>query len=67
MKAAIIIDNWKLPIFDRHLKQSGYSYESTPNLTKNTMVISVQTENQRALGIVVKAANTEAAHTGPSE
>jgi hypothetical protein len=25
-KAGIAIDDWKLPIFDRHLTQAGYSY-----------------------------------------
>ena len=27
-KAAITIDNWKLPIFERHLQQAGYVFEN---------------------------------------
>lgn len=63
-KAAIVIDGWKLSIFERHLTQVGYSYEKGPGITADTLLITVKTENIEALGIVVKAANTEAAKTG---
>ena len=64
LKAAIVIDDWKLPIFERHLAQAGYAYEKGPGLTANTLLLTVKTENVEALGVVVKAANTEAAMTG---
>lgn len=64
MKAAIAIDNWKLPIFSRHLVEGGYSYEQGPGLTKGTMFLHVQTDNGQALAQVVLAANKEAAKTG---
>jgi hypothetical protein len=63
-KVGIAIDDWKLPIFDRHLKQSGYSFVNAGLLCKGTLVLTVQTENLEALGVVVKAANDEAARTG---
>lgn len=63
-KAAIAIDSWKLPIFERHLKQSGYAYEQGKGLTQDTMFLYVDTENVVALETVVRAANTEAAKTG---
>lgn len=63
-KAAVAIDNWKLPIFERHLQQAGYSFERVDGLTKDAMILTVTTENLVALGEVVKAANTEAARTG---
>jgi hypothetical protein len=63
-KAAIAIDNWKFPIFERHLQQAGYSFVRADGLTADAMVLSVTTENLVALGEVVKAANTEAARTG---
>ncbi len=63
MKAGIAIDNWKLPIFERHLKQSGYTFTSMP-FVEETQVLHVQTDNLEALAEVVKAANTEAAMTG---
>ena len=63
-KAAVAIDNWKLPIFERHLQQAGYSFERTDGLTADAMILTVTTENLVALGEVVKAANTEATRTG---
>lgn len=66
-KAGIAIDNWKLPIFERHLKQAGYLFKAVKGLTKDAMVLTVDTENLVALGEVVKAANTEAAQTGATQ
>lgn len=64
MKAAIAIDDWKLPIFERHLSQAGYTFKNVGNLTADTLVLHVETPNMVALGEVVKAANAEAARTG---
>lgn len=41
-KAGIVIDNWKLPIFERHLKNAGYAYKWTPGFTEDTGVLSVE-------------------------
>lgn len=64
LKAAIAIDEWKLPIFERHLAQSGYVYKKGPGVTLDTLFLTVETENMQALEIVVRAANAEAAQTG---
>lgn len=63
-KVAIVIDNWKLPIFTRRLQHSGYSFDQIGGLTPDSMVLRVDTENVVSLGEVVKAANTECAKTG---
>ena len=63
-KAGIVIDSWKLPIFERHLSQDGYTYEQGPGVTPDTLSLFVHTENLKALEIVVRAANTEAKRTG---
>lgn len=63
-KAGIVIDAWKLSIFERHLKQSGYTFENTGSLGSDTLLLRVDTTNVEALAIVIKAANTEAAKTG---
>lgn len=63
-KVAVVIDNWKFPIFERHLQQAGYQFDRADGLTPSSMILSVSTTNLQALGIVVKAANTEAAKTG---
>lgn len=63
-QAGIVVDNWKLPIFERHLTGSGYSFKGAGDLTKDVTVLTVVTDNLEALAGVVKAANTEAAQTG---
>lgn len=60
MKAAVCIDDWKLPIFERHLSNSGYSFEQHPGLTDDTLTLAVTTDDAKALEKVVRAANTEA-------
>ena len=64
MKAAIAITSWKLPIFERHLKQSGYEFKNAGPFADGCLILSVETENVEALAGVVDAANTEAAMTG---
>lgn len=61
MKAGIAIDDWKLPIFNQHLVDAGYRYESGPGLTGDTLLLTVETDDAKALEAVVRAANTEAA------
>jgi hypothetical protein len=63
VKAGIAIDAWKLPIFERHLQQAGYSFENKGAFTDDTLILHVITDNQTALATVVKAANDEAART----
>ena len=63
MKAAIAIDDWKLPIFERHLNQAGYAFDNVGRFTASTLILQVSTDNPDALAIVVKAANDEAAMT----
>lgn len=63
-KAGIVIDPWKLPIFDRHLTQSGYTFENAGLLHKDGLLLRVDTQNVQALAEILKAANTEAAMTG---
>lgn len=61
MKVGIAIDDWKLPIFERHLLQAGHVYEKRPGVTKDTLLLTVETDDARALETVVRAANAEAA------
>ena len=63
LKAAIAIDAWKLPIFERRLKQAGYTFTNRGGLTADTLVLTVDTENMGALAAVVYAANNEAARS----
>lgn len=64
MRAAIAIESWKLAIFNRHLTQAGYTYEIDAGPTEDSIFLTVETENRRALTGVVQAANNEAACVG---
>lgn len=63
-KAGIVIDPWKRPIFERHLTQAGYTFETPRELHKDALLIRIDTQNVEALGEVLKAAAREAARTG---
>lgn len=63
MKAGIVIDAWKLPIFQRHLSDAMYQFEQHPGLTADTLTLTVITDSAADLEVVVRAANTEAAET----
>lgn len=64
-KAAIALDTWKLSIFERHLKQGGYSWTNVGELTPGALILTVETESLAALFVVVQAALREAEAEGP--
>ena len=55
----IAIDDWKLPVFKRHLDRAGYAYTEHPGLPKNTLLLKVKTEFVSDLQPVVEAAQKE--------
>jgi hypothetical protein len=59
-KAGIVIDEWKLPIFERRLREAGYTFDTGPGLMKATLLLTVHTDNLIALDTVVRAAVNEA-------
>jgi hypothetical protein len=63
MITGIAIDDWKFSIFERHLSAAGYDYTISKGLTKNTLLLKIKTKNAKALEVVVRAANEEAART----
>lgn len=65
MKAGIVIDRWKLPIFTRHLKEAGFSYEEVGGLTADSLVLTVETDDRPKLQRVVVAATVECNRTRP--
>lgn len=64
MKAGIILDNWKQSIFERRLKEAGYSWTISQGFTEDGMVITIETPNVIALGEVIKACEEECEMTG---
>lgn len=61
--AGVVIDEWKLPIFERHLNRAGYAFKNAGTMA-GSLVLRVDTTNLVALAEVVRAANEEAAQTG---
>lgn len=57
----VAIDNWKLPIFKRHLDAGGFQYTEHPGLNKDAMVLKVMTETISKLQPVIEAAQKECA------
>ncbi len=47
--AGVAIDDWKLSIFERHLRGAGYAYTRHPGLSAGTLTLKVKTENLEAL------------------
>lgn len=60
MIAGIAIDDWKLFIFEEHLSKAGYIFTKHEGVTKDTLLLKVDTNDLKALGTVVRAANDEA-------
>jgi len=44
-KAGIVINDWKLPIFERHLMQSGYVFKKRGHACAGLLVLQVDTTN----------------------
>jgi hypothetical protein len=63
-KAGIVIDPWKLAIFERHLKQAGYTYVNAGLIHKDGLVLRVDTINLEALNGVLQSAQHECKMTG---
>lgn len=64
--AGVFIDAWKLTIFERTLRESGYTWTQHPGLAPKTLLLKVATDNMQALAQVILRANQEAARTGPA-
>lgn len=60
-KAAVCLDDWKLPVFRRHLDAAGYQYEEAVSFTPGTSILQVHYEWVSKLQTVLEAAGRECA------
>ena len=58
-KAGVAIDNWKLPIFEKLLKDNGYTFD-TKKLTEDTLLLTVENDSLNRLSSVLREAQLEA-------
>ena len=61
MRAGIVVDDWKLPVFRKRLTEAGYHYEDGGAARVNTTLLTVETQNVFALKEVLDACQRECA------
>lgn len=59
--AGVGIDDWKLPIFKKHLDAAGYKYEEPVQFTSRTLILQVHYEWVHELQPIIEAAQRECA------
>jgi hypothetical protein len=59
--AAVVLDDWKLPVFKRHLDAAGYKYEEPVPFTEGTLTLKVRYEWVHELQPIIEAAQRESA------
>lgn len=59
--AGVGMDDWKLPIFRKHLDAAGYRYEEPKRLTQGTLILKVYYERAHDLIPIIEAAQRECA------
>lgn len=66
MKAGVAVDKWKVPVFKRHLDQSGFVYTEHPGVTRDTAMLKVVVAADRmsVLHTVIRNAQHECRANG---
>lgn len=64
MKIGIAIDRYKLPVFNKHLTDDGYTYTTGDGVTADTMMLYVEADSVAGLEGTIRAANKEASRGG---
>lgn len=57
--AGIGLDNWKIPVFKRHLSEAGYHFDEPVAFTSTTSVMKVYCDWLAKLQPVINAAERE--------
>ena len=60
VKAAIVLNDWKLPIFKRGLDKEGYQYTKHRGPTPDTLVLKIETDDLERLKPIVEKMNQDA-------
>lgn len=61
MRAGVICDDWKLPVFRRRLKEAGFEYEDGGAPIPNCTNLIVVTDNPVKLAAVIAECQAECA------
>lgn len=60
IKAGIVIDDWKLNIFEHRLSKSGFEFKQTSGPAGGLITLTIETSEINKLHNAVKMANREA-------
>ena len=63
MKAAIVIDDWKLPIFKKTLDAEGYKFKQFSGPIKGGITLQVEIDDISKFRPIVERMNAEAARS----
>ncbi len=64
MKAGIVVDNWKLPVFRKRLTEAGFHYTRAGGLTHDTTMLTVQCSDIPKLKKVLERCQAECRKKG---
>jgi hypothetical protein len=59
VKAAIALDDWKLPVFRKRLTEAGYEYRDGGAFMNDTTLLTVITNDMLKLKRVIEACESE--------
>lgn len=59
--AGVVLDDWKLPVFKKHLDAAGYKYDEPVPFTDGTLTLKVHYEWVHKLKPIIEAAQRECA------
>jgi hypothetical protein len=59
MKAAIAVDDWKLPVFRKRLTEAGYAYSDAGGFLGSNTILHVETNDILALKKVLEKCQAE--------
>ncbi len=65
--AGVVLDDWKLPIFKKHLDAAGYKYAAPTQFTAGTLTLKVSYEWAHELKPIIEAAQRECAEFKASQ
>lgn len=63
MKAAIVLDDWKLSVFKKILDREGYNYSQHSGPMEGCITLQVETDSIAKLKPIVELMNAEAVKT----
>ncbi len=59
--AGVVLDTWKLPVFQQHLNNAGYQYTEHRGPAKDTVLLKVRYNRMSQVSLIIAAANRECA------